>query len=147
MVKGLKILFVIFYFSIIVFLIKASPNIFVSFFLQIYLHTELPRWLCGKESTCQCRRCGFDPWIGKIPWRRKWQPTPVFLPGESPWTEEPGMLQSMWSQRVGHDQIRSDQISRSVVSNSLQPHELQHARPPCPSPPPGVHSNSRPSSR
>ena len=38
------------------------------------------------------------------------------------------------------DQIRSDQISRSVVSDSLQPHELQHARPPCPSPTPGVHS-------
>ena len=43
--------------------------------------------------------------------------------------------------------IRSDQISRSVVSDSLQPHELQHARPPCPSPTPGVHSDSRPSSR
>ena len=40
----------------------------------------------GKEPTCQCRRCkrcGFDPWVGKIPWRRTWQPTPVFLPGES----------------------------------------------------------------
>ena len=31
----------------------------------------------------QCRRPGFDPWVGKIPWRRKWQPTPVFLPGKS----------------------------------------------------------------
>ena len=40
--------------------------------------------------------------------------------------------------------IRSDQISRSVVSNSLGPHESQHARPPCPSPTPGVHSNSSP---
>ena len=39
------------------------------------------------------------------------------------------------------------QFSRSVVSDSLRPHELQHARPPCPSPSPGVHSNSRPSSR
>ena len=39
----------------------------------------------------------------KIPWRRAWQPTPVFLPGESSWTEEPGGLQSMGSQRVGHD--------------------------------------------
>ena len=29
------------------------------------------------------QRCRFDPWVGKIPWRRKWQPTPVFLPGES----------------------------------------------------------------
>ena len=39
-----------------------------------------------KESTCQCRRHmrhGFDYWVGKIPWRRKWQPTPVFLPGKS----------------------------------------------------------------
>ena len=45
-----------------------------------------------------------------------------------------------------HD-IRSDQISRSVVSDSLQPHESQHARPPCPSPTPGVHSDSRPSSQ
>ena len=46
----------------------------------------LPRWLSGKESACQCRRCRrhrFDPWVGKIPWRRRWQPTPVFLPGES----------------------------------------------------------------
>ena len=43
-------------------------------------------------------------------------------------------------------QIRSDKISCSVVSDSLLPHELQHARPPCPSPTPGVHSNSRPSS-
>ena len=41
----------------------------------------------------------------------------------------------------------SDQISRSVVSNSLRPHESQHARPPCPSPTPGVHSDSRPSSQ
>ena len=37
-----------------------------------------------KESTYQCRRCGFDPWVGKIPWGGKWQPTSVFLPGESP---------------------------------------------------------------
>ena len=43
--------------------------------------------------------------------------------------------------------IRSDQISRSVVSDSLRPHESQHARPPCPSPTPGVHSDSRPSSQ
>ena len=43
--------------------------------------------------------------------------------------------------------IRSDQISCSVVSNSLWPHELQHARPPCPSPTPGVHSDSCPSSK
>ena len=40
----------------------------------------------GKEPTCQCRRCKrhkFNPLVGKIPWRRAWQTTPVFLPGES----------------------------------------------------------------
>ena len=46
----------------------------------------LPRWLSGKESACQRRvyrrRC-FHPWVGKIPWRRKWQPTPVLLPEKS----------------------------------------------------------------
>ena len=42
----------------------------------------LPWWLSGKESTCQCRRPGPDPLVGKMPWRRKWQPTPVFLPGK-----------------------------------------------------------------
>ena len=36
----------------------------------------------GKESACQCRRHGFNPWVGKIPWSRKWQPTLVFLPGK-----------------------------------------------------------------
>ena len=41
--------------------------------------------------------------VGKIPWRRAWQPTPIFLPGEFPWTQEPGRLRSMGSQRVRHD--------------------------------------------
>ena len=41
-----------------------------------------PWWLSGKESICQYRRPGFHPWVGKIPCRRKWQPTLVFLPGE-----------------------------------------------------------------
>ena len=42
-----------------------------------------------------CGRLGFDLWVGKIPWKRARQPTPVFLPEESPWTEKPGGLQSM----------------------------------------------------
>ena len=37
----------------------------------------------GEESTCQCRRHRFDPWVRKIPWSRKWQPTLIFLPGKS----------------------------------------------------------------
>jgi len=45
-----------------------------------------PGWRSGKQSTCQYRRCKrhkFDPWVGKIPWKKKWQPTAVFLPGKS----------------------------------------------------------------
>ena len=50
------------------------------------------------------KRHRFDPWVGKVPWRRRaWQPTSVFLPRESPWTEEPSGLQSIGSQRIGHD--------------------------------------------
>ena len=48
------------------------------------------------------RRRGFDSWVGKIPWRRKWQSTCV-LAWEIPWTEKPGGLQFMGSQRIGHD--------------------------------------------
>ena len=45
-------------------------------------HLGLPRWLRGKETACQCRKCSFHPWVGKIPWRRAWQLTSIFLPGE-----------------------------------------------------------------
>ena len=41
---------------------------------------------------------GFDLWVGRSP-GREWQPTPVFLPGESPWTEEPGGLQCTWGRK------------------------------------------------
>ena len=42
----------------------------------------LPRWFSGEESDLQGRRFRLDPYVGKVPWRRKWQPTPVFLPGK-----------------------------------------------------------------
>lgn len=56
-----------------------------------------------KRICAQCGRPGFDPWVGKILCRRAQQPTPVFLPGESPWTEQPGGLQFTGSQRARHD--------------------------------------------
>ena len=46
-------------------------------------HHELPQWHSGKEPTCQCGKCRVDPWVWKIPWWRKWQTAPVFLPRES----------------------------------------------------------------
>ena len=70
------------------------------------LLTCFPGGAGGEEPACRCRRnkrCRFDPWIGKTPWMRAWQPTPVSFPGESPWAEESGGLQSRGSQRVGHD--------------------------------------------
>ena len=63
---------------------------------------RLPWWLSGKESTCQHRRQGFDPWVGKIPWRRKWQPTPVFLPrkshGQRTWRAAARGVTKSWTQ-------------------------------------------------
>ena len=69
------------------------------------LYTGLSKWRSGKESSCQCRRLkrhGFDSWVGKIPWRRKWQPPPVLLPGKFHGRESGG-LQSMRSLRVRHE--------------------------------------------
>ena len=57
----------------------------------------------GKEAASNVGDLGSIPGSGRSPGGRVWQPTPVFLPGESPWTEELGGLQSMLSQRVGHD--------------------------------------------
>ena len=63
----------------------------------------LPRWLSGKESTCQCRRGRFDPWVGKIHGRRKWQPTQIFLPGKSHGQRSLVGYSSWGHKRVGHN--------------------------------------------
>ena len=89
---------------------------------------------------------GLIPGSGRSP-KEEIETHSSILTWEIPWTEEPGGLQSMGSQRAGHDwatKHSSVQFSRSVVSDSLWPHESQHARPPCPSPTPGVYSNSYP---
>ena len=83
---------------------------------SILLGTGLPRWRSGKESTCPCRRhkrLGFDPWVGKIPRRRKWQPTAVCLPGEShgrrslarPWSIELQRVSRDWAGARGFGSI------------------------------------------
>ena len=56
-----------------------------------------PWWLSGKESACNAGDPGLVLGRRRSPWRRAWQPSPVFLPGKIPWTEEAGGLQSMWS--------------------------------------------------
>ena len=73
----------------------------------------------GKEPACQCRRCkrhGFDPWVGKIPWRRAWQPTPVFLPGESH-----GQRSLVgYSPQGGKSQTQLKQITMHVQTNNIR---------------------------
>ena len=72
-----------------------------------HTHTH-PASLClsDKESACQCRnhrRHRFDPWVRKIPWRRRWQPTPVFLPGESHRQRSLASYSPQGHKRVGHN--------------------------------------------
>ena len=63
----------------------------------------LPWWLSSKESACQCRRHGFDPWVGKNPLEERMAAHSSILAWRTLWTEEPGELQSMELQRVGRD--------------------------------------------
>ena len=56
---------------------------FALFSSSTLVNLRLPWWLSEKEFSCQCRRRWFDPWVRNIPWRRKWLPTQVFLPGKS----------------------------------------------------------------
>ena len=58
-----------------------------------------------KKSACNLGDMGQIPELGRFPQRRAWQPTPIFLPGKSPGTEEPGRSQSMRLPRVGHDLV------------------------------------------
>ena len=102
----------------------------------------------------KCLPAMWETWVQslgrEIPRRRKWQPTPVFLPGEShgqrslvgysPW----GRKESDMTERL---HFHFSQFSRLVVSYSLWSHGLQQARPPCPSPTPGVYPNLCPLSR
>ena len=80
--------------------LSGKPGLWDSYYMHICKHVYT---YTGFLPGPQCGRPGFVFWVGKIPWRRTWQSTLVFLPGELPWTEEPGGLQSMGSQRVGHD--------------------------------------------
>ena len=83
----------------------------------------LPRWLGSKESTCQCRRLSFDPQLGKIPWRRKCQPTPVFLPRTSYGQRSLAGYSSWGCKRVGHDSATQQQqlVMLSIFSCAFWP--------------------------
>ena len=70
----------------------------------------LPWWLSGEEPACQCKRFGFDPWVGKIPLEKKMTTCSSILAWEIPWTEEPDGLQFMRSHRVDNTWQLKDKI-------------------------------------
>ena len=131
---------------------------------------EMTGWICGKSEVWKLLNSG--PPVHSM--EKEMATHSSVLAWRIPGTGEPRGLLSMGSHRVGHDwsdlaaaaaavhsnsiqrlviiafffiQFSSVQFSHSVVFDSLWPHESQHARPPCPSPSPRVHSDSRPSSR
>ena len=78
-----------------------------------------------KKSTCQCRRARLYPWVLQMPWRRKWQPTLVFLPGESHGQRSLGSY-SPWVCRVRHDQARMHRRNgKNINTWALASRELE----------------------
>ena len=72
-------------------------------FVCPYTSIGLPWWLSGNKSACQCRRLSFNLWVRKVSWRRKWQPTPVFLPGRYHGQRSLGAYSPWGYERVWHD--------------------------------------------
>ena len=75
----------------------------------------LPWWLSGRESACQCRRHGFNPLVRKIPWRRKWQGTLVFLPGKSHRQRSLKGCSPWGHKRVAHNLATKPQLKGSMT--------------------------------
>ena len=110
-------LFTYFSLGLLSFVLSLSPrfkveskmvNITVIIAIFIFISSSfytclIPRDALVKNPPTNSGKCGCSPWVGKIPCRRKEPSTLVLLPGESSWTEEPGRLQPMGSQRVGYD--------------------------------------------
>ena len=76
----------------------------------------------GKDSACQYRRPGFNPWFGKIPWRKEWLPTPVFWPGEFHGLYRP------WSLKEADmtEQLSLSRDERMLILNSNPYTQLTH---------------------
>ena len=110
------------------------------------MDSKLCRWGSSKEPACQCRRHRFNPWVRKIPWRREWEPSPIFLPGKSH-GEKRLVSYTPWGHKGVRHNFSSVQFRLSVVSDSLRPHGLHHTWLPSPLPTPKAYSNSCPSSR
>ena len=96
----------------------------------LYTHTYihpctygLPQWLSSKESTCQFRRRRFDPYVWKISWRRKWQPTPVFLPGKHHGQKSLAGC-NPWGHRVRPSLVTKQQLFLYILFQILFPYRF-----------------------
>ena len=88
--------------------ISVTGNLLEMQILGPYPRPGLPWWLSGEESVCLCRRCRFHLWVGKSMWRRKRQPTPVFLLGKS-YGQKSLAGYSPWGCRVKHHLVTKQQ--------------------------------------
>ena len=105
-------------------------------FLQLVCPAGFPGGTSGKEPTSQCRRrkrCGFDPWVGKISWERAWQLTPVFLPGKcngqrSWWAMVHRVTKSWtWLKRLSSSSVQQTRVLCASAGHScVQPPGLFH---------------------
>ena len=75
----------------------------------------LPWWLRGKESACQCRRCRFNSWVGKIPPEKEMATHSSILARVIPWTEDPGSYSPWGRKRVGHNLVTKQQHTQKLV--------------------------------
>ena len=93
---------------------------FGSFYLLI-ISQGVPGSSEAKKSSCQCRRCGFHPRVERIPWRRKWQPTPVFLPGKSHGQRSLAGFSPWGHKRVKNNLATELQLSLKTVLSTPNP--------------------------
>ena len=99
----------------------------LTFFLE---NTKSRHWAFlvaqRKEPSCQCRRCGFKPWVGQIPWRGKWQPILVFLPWTCHGQRNLASYGPWGSKRVRHDLVTETTIQ---ALSSPSAHSTEHSPP------------------
>ena len=95
----------------------------LQFLLHIFLPLfwGLPQWLSRKEPSCQQRKCSrirrYNPWVGKIPWRRKWQTAPISCLEKSHGQRNMGAIVQVWS-GPGHKRVRNDLATKQQTTTS-----------------------------
>ena len=108
---------------------KIWLNVHMHACTHTHTHTHrLPRWLSSKESTCQPRRQGSDPWVRTIPWRRAWQPIPVFLSGKFQGQKSLAGYSPQSHKRIGHNSVTKQQYIQTQwnIWNITQPEKICH---------------------